>query len=644
MKKLFLLLLCSYVAVCAIAQTQQGYAKTKGRMGSNGQVVAGKRLSGVTVQVKGRSAVVTKADGTFSFPIPANKFSIQKVSKQGYVLVDPEATARQYTYSANPLILVLETPSQQTDDKLANERKIRKTLQRQLEAKEDEIEALKAQNKLTEEEYHKQLQQLYAEQENNEKLISDMAERYSQLDYDQMDEFNLRISDCILNGRLTEADSMLRTKGDINTRIAAIQREEVVEAAEAAELAQRQEKLEKSIAGTHAAKEDIAQDCYHYYEAFKMKHQNDSAAHYLELRAALDTTNVQWQYEAGKFIYEYLADYSSAMNYVQLGLRQTLATDGEQSKWATTFYNSIGVVYYRQGDYAQALEFFQKALAIDGRIYGSDHLNMATSYNNIGSVYSDLGDYAQALEYQLKALSIVERVYGSDHPKVATTYNNIGFVYQNQGDYALAMEYYQKALSIWECVNGSDHPDVALSYNNIGNVYSMQGDYTLALEYHQRALSIWERVYGADHPDMATSCNNIGRVCSRQGDYAHALEYYQKALSIRERVYGTDHPNVATCYSNIGYVYYIQGDYDHALEYYQRALSIWERFYGADHPDVATSCNNIGGVYYGQGDYNKSLEFMTKAYNGYLKAFGSDHPNTQQVKEIIDYLKRQLGQ
>ena len=222
MKRILWLSLCLVLALCATAQTQQGYVKTKGRKGGNGAVVPGKRITGATVQVKGGNAVVTQANGTFSFPIPAKKYYIQNVKKQGYVLVDPEVLTKQYIYSTNPLILVLETPEQQTDDKLASERKIRRTLQRQLQQREDEIEDLKEQNKITREEYQNALQKLYAEQETNEKLIGEMAERYSQIDYDLLDEFNRRISDCIIEGRLAEADSLLRTKGDIQDRIAAV--------------------------------------------------------------------------------------------------------------------------------------------------------------------------------------------------------------------------------------------------------------------------------------------------------------------------------------------------------------------------------------------------------------------------------------
>ena len=315
MKRFLWLSLSVLLALCAASQTQQGYVKTKGRKSSDGTVIPGKRIVGATVQVKGRNAVLSQANGVFSFPIPANKFYIQNVKKQGYVLTDPEMLTKQYVYSTNPLILVLETPEQLTDDKLASERKIRRTLQRQLQQREDEIEDLKEQNKLTREEYQQALQQLYAQQETNEKLIGEMAEHYSQLDYDLMDEFNMRISDCILEGRLAEADSLLRSKGDIKDRIASVHKAEAIEAAEAAELAERQQRLEESKAGTQATKEDIAQDCYHFYEKFKLEHKNDSAAYYLDQRVLLDSTNVTWLTEAGDFAREYLADYPRAISY-----------------------------------------------------------------------------------------------------------------------------------------------------------------------------------------------------------------------------------------------------------------------------------------------------------------------------------------
>ena len=132
--KVFLFVIC--ICLCSVAQTQQGLVKTKGRLAANGSVISGTRLSGVMVTVRGRNAVLSGSNGVFSLAIPGNSYYLQNVQKQGYVITDPDILSRQYAYSKNPLILVLETQEQQTDDKLLVERKIRRNLQRQLRQRE----------------------------------------------------------------------------------------------------------------------------------------------------------------------------------------------------------------------------------------------------------------------------------------------------------------------------------------------------------------------------------------------------------------------------------------------------------------------------------------------------------------------------
>ena len=154
---LFLLTVAS-----AQAQTQQGIVKTRGRM-VNGKLQPGQGLSGATIQVKNRSAMVSGAKGKFSFPVRSNTYVLESVKKLGYELVDLEM-CRNHQYSSDPLYLVMETPEQQRSDLLAAERKIRRSLQQQLQQREDEIEALN----VSIEEKEKRLQQLYQQQTGNE--------------------------------------------------------------------------------------------------------------------------------------------------------------------------------------------------------------------------------------------------------------------------------------------------------------------------------------------------------------------------------------------------------------------------------------------------------------------------------------------
>lgn len=117
-------------AIGCYGQTQRGIVKTKVRLDGTGKLVAGERLAGATVTVKGRTPAVSGANGEFSFPVPSKFFFLQSVSKQGYSISDPDILSKQYSYSNdNPLYVLLERPDTQLADKLAAEKKIRRTLQ-----------------------------------------------------------------------------------------------------------------------------------------------------------------------------------------------------------------------------------------------------------------------------------------------------------------------------------------------------------------------------------------------------------------------------------------------------------------------------------------------------------------------------------
>ena len=346
MKKLILLSLTLLVATLAVAQTQKGFVKTKGRM-VNGQLVPGQGLPGATVNIQGGSSVgVRNADGSFSFVVPASTFMVQSVQKKGYELVDPEVTTRPHQQSGNALYLVMETPDQQMEDQLEAEEKISRTLREQLTRARREITRLKEENKITEEEYNQRIAKLMKDQKNNKTLIEEMAKQYAQMDYDQMDSLNQRISDAILNGRLMEADSLLRSKGDMRSRIAEIRKEQQAEAQREAELAQEQQNLDASKAGTLKKVEDAAADCYKYFDNFKLANQYDSAAYYIELRAELDTTNAQWQFAAADYLdnqnllerAESYYEKALAIRIIKLGEDHPLTLKVQQSIWIMTRY------------------------------------------------------------------------------------------------------------------------------------------------------------------------------------------------------------------------------------------------------------------------------------------------------------------
>ena len=454
----FYLFLLVYAS--ASSQIQQGLVKTPGRINTDGEYVPGKGISNVLVKVKGANEVNSGNTGCFSLKLLKTKFYLENVIKNGYVLVDNDLLSKEYSISPDTFKIVLATPQEQLDAEVANYRRIRRNLTRQLQKREDEIEELYASNKILKAERDSALQQLYSAHANNEKLIKDMVERYSRIDFDNLDEYNRKISEYILEGELVKADSMLNSKGDIHSRIEQLRSQERINEAERTELDEREAALLKSEEYARKNLDDIAADCYHKFEMFKIQHLNDSAAYYIELRAGLDTTNIDWQSDAGGFISEYLAEYDKAINYYKLALQSALLKDGERHPYVATIYNNIGGIYSSQGDYVKALEYHNKSLEIQLSVLGESHPDVATSYNNIGYIYNRQGDYAKALEYYNKAVEILLSVLGERHPDVGASYISIGLAYHSQGDYAKALEYIDRSYGILKDFLPDEHPNM----------------------------------------------------------------------------------------------------------------------------------------------------------------------------------------
>ena len=461
----FYLFLLVYAS--ASSQIQQGLVKTPGRINADGEYVPGKGVSNVLVKVKGANEVNSGNTGCFSLKLLKTKFYLENVIKNGYVLVDNDLLSKEYSISPDTFKIVLAAPQEQLDAELANERRIRRNITRRLQKREDEIEELYASNKILKAERDSALQQLYSAHANNEKLIKDMVERYSRIDFDNLDEYNRKISEYILEGELVKADSMLNSKGDIHSRIEQLRSQKRINEAERTELDERKAALLKSEEYARKNLDDIAADCYHKFEMFKIQHLNDSAAYYIELRAGLDTTNIDWQFNAGRFILEYLAEYDKAINYYKLALQSALLKDGERHPDVATSYNNIGIIYDSQGDYAKALEYFNKSLEIQLPVLGERHPDVANSYNNIGYIYNSQGDYAKALEYYNKSLEILLPVLGERHPDVANSYNNIGSIYSKQGNYSMALKYYKSSYDILKNLLPDEHPNIKTVRGNI---------------------------------------------------------------------------------------------------------------------------------------------------------------------------------
>lgn len=572
MKKLLPLIIILFITAMSFAQTQQGFVKTKGRRDVKGKHIHGQGLKGATVFVHGRTAIlVNKNDGAFSFPVTGAQFQLDSVRKIGYQLVDIDACPRAYKLSSNPIYLVMETPEQQLQDKLDAERKIRSMLQKQLQERENEIEILKAQQKITDEEYRQALQKIYQEQETNEKLISEMAKRYAELDYDQLDEFYHQVSYYIENGELMKADSLLGTRGDIHKQVTNILQQGKA-------LQKEKEQLQKAEAVHEADIEEAAQRCYSYFETYVAQQMYDTATYFLELRASLDTTNLQWTAETGALLLAYTSQYNKALTY----LNKALNNSSEESEFSAIIHNNLGSFFSTTADFEKAKHHYSRALEIRKNIYGEDHYLVGQTINNIGDLYLKLGKNEEAMECFEEGLAIRLKCFGELHPDVAESYNNIGYAYLQLGSLDESLSYLLKAYSIYDQLNIED-PKVAICIQNLGNVYHYKRDFETSLSYMERSIIMFEQFLAPPHYELARVYFNTASVYYDNNDYLNSIVFIDKAVSMFEVILDRNHPDLYTSYDLQWDAYEkaadklcFQNDYNKAIEYYEKALYIYE--------------------------------------------------------------------
>ena len=213
MKRYFQILVYAFAfvlfCVSANADTIHGYVKSKGRF-VNGTVISGKRLQGVTISLKGGLSYISDVKGEFTIHVPAgDSIKFASVRKSGYILINDEVLTHHYSKQDGGIVIIMEDEAEFLADRLALEKRMRLYLRRKIREREDDIENLREQNKITQKQYVDMLEELYSARMNSEKLIKEIQTFYSNIDFEQMSEYQRVITRYIMNGELEKVDLLI---------------------------------------------------------------------------------------------------------------------------------------------------------------------------------------------------------------------------------------------------------------------------------------------------------------------------------------------------------------------------------------------------------------------------------------------------
>ena len=611
-----------------MAQTQQGYVKTLGRPDKPGQP-----LSGVSVRVKGgHNAVLSGDKGTFAMPMAGMKagdaYQLQQVQKQGFELNDPGVLGRPYAFSDRvPLTVTMVSSQQLQADKQRIENKAYEVAERNYKAQLSLLENQQKANALTADEYRQQLQQLQHKFSKYESLIDELANHYARTDYDGLSQKERDINLCIERGELEKADSLLHTLFDPTEVLRRNQQALARIEARVGEARRLQAKARADMEAILRQQQKDAEYLYQLYTISLGRFDNDKAKFYIETRAELDTTNVDWQLEAGQFAGEFLADYDHAMQLIQRALRNAVNQYGERSEQVALVYDKMAHLYEDQKKYAELQATAQQSLDLRRQLYTGDHRQLAASLSMLGTAYAMTGQFDKAEDLDEQSIEMRKKVLPEQSLEMAESYFGLGYVYICTGKLADGLAYMQHSIDIMRTLYGDNYIHTADGYHNMGHVYMMTGDYANANEYLTKGLEIRRRLFGDFHPDVAESLNGLGTLFLNKGEYQKGLAYYQQALQTRLTVFGEWSPLVATVYNNMGTAHSYMGEKTQALELYQKSLAIQRKTSGERHPETAATWLNVSLGYEEMGDYDKALDAAQQAAEIMVSVLGPQHEN-----------------
>ena len=577
-KVLFLLILILILILCGhtcLAQSMQGYVKTKGRM-VNGKVVHGVGLSGVTIRIKGINVVMSGKDGKFFILLPENhtedSIYIELISKPGYELVDRDILNRPIIYNPNtPLTIVMEEESILAEERLAIEKKLRRTLLLQLEKSEKEIQELD----VNIEEKNRKFQELYNRQSSQERLIYNMVNQYGKYDYDAMSMFDLKVTECIINGELERADSLLNTKGDISERVN--------------KLNEKRDKISQS--------DSILQS-----ERTRLFIVADSL-----FKKGIELVN-EGKVPEGR-------EYTNQAMDIMKGLL------GEVSEEYITWLNNYALTFGIERDYAKAVELQEQAMTLCGKL-PTPHKNIGMYTTNMGRFYYLAGDKVKAAKTWEQALPLVDR-YGEIYEFLL---NSLGSVYDDLGDQqgssrimALIAEHNQHELS-----KPCDEPKCMLEraqyYGTTGNLEKAKDCYLKALD-----MPMDNETKAQIHEAYASYLGIVR-------DFAAGADYYLSAANIRKGASGDTDAYASLMYKS-GMYAFLGKKYEQSVSAYQIAIDYYKKHNSeVAKKNIAQCMKGMGNAYGGLKDFAKARDCY-RDWAEYYEQY--DQANEEYPKAIL---------
>lgn len=475
MRSIILYILVIIATVCANAQTVQlGVVKEYNEKAQKTP------LAGVELNVRSAQSTVSDKKGDFSLNFltlkPGEKINVRRIEKLGYEVFNKEAIEQWNLNPKNPFIIVMCRSDRFKRIRDNYEKVSSESYARQLKKEEDYLAKLKADGKLKDEDYQKQIFKLREDYENQLDNLDGYIDRFSRIDLSELSVIEQQIIELVQEGKIDEAITKYEEQNFVDKY--------AQEVSQIKEVSNAIDKLEDVKSSKELARDSLLASINRQIETLKIaggKENFDKIGIILMETALADTTNCV-----------------NAIKYAEFCIKQNNLDKAQEilNRYPTS--NMLKEHYFEAlmlkgnlnsiiGLLPLALDYYKQALSFAND--KDDRHMIAIAYHNIGTILLDQEKHDEALEYLYKTKEI--REHNSERSinesyELSTTYGNIARIFENKKDFKNALEYYHKAINLQKIAIETDFgkygETLANTYNSIGAVYHDIRDFNDAKE------------------------------------------------------------------------------------------------------------------------------------------------------------------
>lgn len=311
-------------------------------------------------------------------------------------------------------------------------------------------------------------------------------------------------------------------------------------------------------------------------------------------QALVDSARVRTLVSLSKS-YQFI-DFAKGLSYAEEAVKLSQKIDQPRTK--TLSHQNLAYYYTLSGDYSTALNYSN--LSLQNSLLTKDSILLAATYNFLGRNYYNIGEYDEAYFYFTRSYGLAKK--NNDSAKMALALYNVGCVFKEMGQYDRAMSHITLSRNISHSIK--DGSADAYYYHEIGDIQIRKGQYDSALTSLFKSKDLantWQ--LEVLKPSIFTK---IAHAYLLKNDFERSFSYYDSTYALYRKT--NNRYGMAEVYLGRGVVYLNQQKYDQAENLIEHSLDV---AHAINARVLEIQCHkNLYAIAEQQGEYKNALNYF----------------------------------